>query len=126
MLSTPSTMKLLSELRRPFTLNEASRLRCSSGERPATAAPDRHSPAVQRQVDDGGALDHLAAVARFGFERLRSPSPDGLGDIADLQSQIHALPRIDGQRERVGADLLESGSFRGDAVVADALVNKKM
>ena len=115
----PSRMKLLSALRMPFTLNDASR---------EVLIDDWRTPglqqreigvgaAVQRQVDDLLAADDLAAIARLGFEHARPGHLDRFADAADLQREVDALAGVDGDRHGRHHRLRESLHLapRGDS-----------
>ena len=90
-------MKLLSELRRPLTLNE--RVARLADRRLADAGAEQREvgvgAAVERQVDDLLVADDLAAVARLALEQ-----PGGAGDLhrfADA-ADLHASGRRAGGR----------------------------
>lgn len=68
---------------------------------------------VQWQIDDLAGGNHLAAVARIGFEKCCSIGDGhGLVHLADLKRKIHALPGADG-------DLKWSGHFRAKSGLRD-------
>ena len=119
-------MKLLCELRRPFTLNEASRLR---DVRLANAGRQQRQigigAAVERQVDDRRASDHLAAIAGVGLEHGgRGFDHDGFGDGAYVEAQVDALPRVDSQINGIRDRELEALLLGGDTIRADAQVGE--
>ena len=67
-------MKLLSALRWPLTLKQASRLVTLPSSRTDLRTPGRKQgeigvgASVERQVDDGGVSDHVTAAAGIGFD----------------------------------------------------------
>ena len=82
-------MKLLSELRSPLTLNDASRE--LADRRLADAGAEQREvgvgAAVQRQVDDLLAADDLSAIARLALEQPRRAGHlDRFADVADLHA----------------------------------------
>ena len=110
-----------------MTLNDASRDVLIDEERTPglSSARSAYDAAVERQVDDLVAADHLAAIARVGFEHAnRAGDLDRFADAADLQRQIDALPRVDGdghvRRDRLG----ETRQLRFEAIGADADVQE--
>jgi len=63
--------------------------------------------AVQWKIHDGDVIDHLAAVARFGFQgdgcaRHRN----GLGHVADSEVEVDTLARANGDSEILGDGVL--------------------
>ena len=127
LLSTPSRMKLLSELRMPLTLNE--RVARVADRRLAHAGAEQREvgvgAAVERQVDDLLAADDLAAVARLGLEQAgRAGDLDRFADAADLQREVDALPGVDRDRDVLGDRGREALQLGVDAVGADADVQE--
>ena len=120
-------MKLLSALRRPLTLNDASRE--SADRRLADAGAEQRQvgvgAAVQRQVDDLLLGDDLAAVARIGLEQLRAPvTSHRLADAADLQREVDALPRVDRDGDVRRDRRREALQLRLEPIGADADVEE--
>ena len=63
----------------------------------------RIGAAVQRQIDDRGVADHVAAAAGIGLDGgCGARHFDRLGHVADLQVQIDALVGVYGYSELLG------------------------
>ena len=127
MLSTPSIRKLLNVLRRPLTLNEPSR-----GVKPPVFSADSRTPVVSSASDEysrpfSGSARVCSPVITWprwlvsvSSSVRRGGHLDPLGQLSDLQRQVDALPRADGQPDVVGERDREAGLLGGHHVGADA------